>query len=67
VSVEPEDPLIVAADLMVEARLHSLPVVHRAGIVRDLVGIVSQGDLLRGVQAALVEPMYAAEAAEATR
>ena len=61
VSVEPDDPLIVAADLMVETRLHSLPVVHRSGTVRNLVGIVSQGDLLRGVQAALVEPMYAEE------
>lgn len=61
VSVEPEDPLIVAADLMIETRLRSLPVVHRAGALRELVGIVSQGDLLRGVQAALVEPMYAAQ------
>jgi CBS-domain-containing membrane protein len=52
---------------MVEARLHSLPVVHRTGTARDLVGIVSQGDLLRGVQAALVEPMYAAEIAEGVR
>jgi len=62
VSVEPDEPLIVAADLMVETRLHSLPVVHRSGTVRNLVGIVSQGDLLRGIRAALVEPMYAAGA-----
>lgn len=62
VSVEPDDPLVVAADLMVETRLHSLPVVRRTATGRELVGIVSQGDLLRGVQTALVEPMYAARA-----
>lgn len=48
VSVEPEDPIVVAADLMVETRLRSLPVVRRKGGSRALVGIVSQGDLLRG-------------------
>jgi len=64
VSVEPEDPLIVAADLMVETRLRSLPVVRRSGTGRQLAGIVSQGDLLRGVQAALIETRYAARAEE---
>ena len=48
VSVEPEDPIVVAADLMVETRLRSLPVVQRKSGLPVLVGIVSQGDLLRG-------------------
>lgn len=55
VSVEPRDPLVVAADLMVETRLHSLPVVERRGGGPVLVGIVSRGDLLRGLRFALAE------------
>ncbi len=54
-SVEPEDPVAVAADLMVETRLRSLPVVRRRADERELVGIVSQGDLLRGLRFELVE------------
>lgn len=55
VSVEPQDPIVVAADLMVQTRLRSLPVVERRGGGRALVGIVSQGDLLRGLRFALGE------------
>ncbi len=55
VAVEPEDALVVAADLMVETRLRSLPVVQRHGSARKLVGIVSQGDLLRGLRLGLVD------------
>ena len=55
VSVEPEDPVVVAADLMVETRLRSLPVVQRKSGSRVLVGMVSQGDLLRGLRFELVE------------
>jgi CBS domain-containing protein len=55
VTVEPEDPVVAAADLMVETRLRSLPVVQRPhGSARILVGIVSQGDLLRGLRLGLV-------------
>jgi CBS domain-containing protein len=54
-SVEPEDPVAVAADLMVETRLRSLPVVRSRAGQRELVGIVSQGDLLRGLRFELVE------------
>lgn len=51
VTVEPGDPMVVAADLMVETRLRSLPVVERLrGSTRRLVGIVSQSDLLRGLR-----------------
>ena len=55
VAVEPEDPLVVAADLMVATRLRSIPVVQRSGgVARIVVGIVSQGDLLRGLRVGLV-------------
>lgn len=60
VSVEPEDIAVMAADLMVETRLRSLPVVRRQDGERVLVGIVSQGDLLRGLRFELVEAEYAA-------
>lgn len=60
VSVEAEDPVVVAADLMVETRLRSLPVVQRKGRGPVLVGIVSQGDLLRGLRFGLAEAEYVA-------
>jgi CBS domain-containing protein len=55
VSVEPDDPIVVAADLMVETRLRSLPVVQRKAGEPHVVGIVSQGDLLRGFRLELAE------------
>jgi CBS domain-containing protein len=55
VSVEAGDPVVVAADLMVETRLRSLPVVQCKPEGRALVGIVTQGDLLRGLRFGLVE------------
>lgn len=56
-SVEAEDPVAVAADLMVETRLHSLPVVRRRGGAPMLVGMVSRGDVLRGLRFELLEPL----------
>ncbi|HYL22744.1 MAG TPA: CBS domain-containing protein [Gemmatimonadales bacterium] len=64
VSVEPDDPLVVAADLMVETRLHSLPVVQRKSGGPVLVGIVAQGDLLRGLRFELAEAQHRARAQE---
>jgi CBS domain-containing protein len=56
VAVEPEDSVVVAADLMVATRLRSLPVVQPLhGSARKVVGIVSQGDLLRGLRLGLVD------------
>ena len=55
VSVEAEDAIVAAADLMVETRLRSLPVVRRNGGPPVLIGIVTQGDLLRGFRFALTE------------
>jgi CBS domain-containing protein len=61
VTVEPQDPVAVAADLMVETRLRSLPVVQRSpGAGRLLVGIVSQGDLLRALRFTLANERIAA-------
>ena len=55
-SVEAEDPVAAAADLLVETRLHSLPVVRRRGGAPILVGMVSRSDLLRGLRFELLEP-----------
>jgi CBS domain-containing protein len=47
IAVDPEDRIGAATDLMVEARLRSLPVVERSPGGPTLVGMVSRGDLLR--------------------
>lgn len=56
VTVEPDDPVVAAADRMLETRLRSLPVVERRpGSAAILVGMVSQGDLIRGLRKGLAE------------
>jgi acetoin utilization protein AcuB len=67
VSVEAGDPVVVAADLMVETRLRSLPVVQRKAEGPSLVGIVSQGDLLRGLRFELVEATAGSGTADSRR
>ena len=52
VSVEADDPAFAAADLMVETRFQSLPVVRRNGGRPVLVGIVSRQALVRALLAA---------------
>jgi CBS domain-containing protein len=54
-TVEGDDPIVVAADLMVATGRRSLPVVRRGGGWPMLVGIVSRGDLLRGLRFELAE------------
>lgn len=49
VTVEPDDPVAVAADLMVATGLRSLPVVNRGSGLPVLIGMLSRGDLLRGL------------------
>jgi CBS domain-containing protein len=61
VCVEAGDPVVVAADLMVETRLRSLPVVLRKAEGPVLVGIVSQGDLLRGLRFEFAENVGTAD------
>lgn len=50
ISLEPDQSVEAAVDLMVETRLRSLPVVERPrGGAPVLVGMVSQGDVLRAL------------------
>jgi len=53
ISLEGEDPIGVAADLMVETELRSLPVVRRGPGRPELVGMVSRGDVIRGLRFAM--------------
>jgi CBS-domain-containing membrane protein len=50
VTVEPDDLAAAAADLMVTTGLRSLPVVERKSGRPVLVGMLSRGDLLRGLE-----------------
>jgi CBS domain-containing protein len=53
ITLEPDLPLAAAVDLMLESRLHSLPVVERRhGGAPVLVGILSRGDLLASLMSA---------------
>ena len=49
VTVTPEDAVVTAVDCMLSWRFRSLPVVERRGGKECLVGIVSRGDVLRGL------------------
>ena len=49
VSVEPADDLDTVVRQMTRYRVRSVPVVERSGSRRRLVGMVSRGDLLRGM------------------
>ena len=50
ISVEPDDSVAAAIDLMVDYRLRILPVIERRQFQRYLVGVVSRSDLLRWVE-----------------
>ena len=50
ISVEMEDTAAVAADLMVATGLRSLPVVQRGPGAPMLCGMLSRGDLLKGLR-----------------
>jgi CBS domain-containing protein len=49
VSVEPTDDLDAVVRQMTRYHVRSVPVVERSGSRRRLVGMVSRGDLLRGI------------------
>ena len=53
ITLEGEDPIGVAADLMVETELRSIPVVQRTSSRPTLVGMVSRGDVIRGLRFAM--------------
>ena len=54
VNVEAEDALTVAMELMVSTRLRSLPVIRRGGGAPQLIGIVTQGDVMRAFRTQLL-------------
>jgi CBS domain-containing protein len=58
VSIEPSDSIADAGALMVELKLRSLPVVEQRGGRPRLVGILSRGDVLRGLRYRLIEGEY---------
>lgn len=53
ITIEGEDPIGAAADLMLETELRSVPVVRRGSGAPELVGMVSRGDVIRGLRFAL--------------
>jgi CBS domain-containing protein len=58
VSVEARAPISAAGAIMVANNLRSLPVVERQDDHVILVGMVSRGDVLRGLRFQLVEGSY---------
>lgn len=50
VSTEAEDDLVEAAKVMIRTKLRSLPVVHPHQTGPSLVGMLSRGDVLRGLR-----------------
>ncbi|HEX5575018.1 MAG TPA: CBS domain-containing protein [Gemmatimonadales bacterium] len=58
VSVEPQASIAAAGAIMVGNNLRSLPVVERHDDRPMLVGMVSRGDVLRGLRFQLVEGSY---------
>ena len=58
VSVEPRASISTAGATMVANHLRSLPVVERQDDHLTLVGMVSRGDVLRGLRFQLVEGSY---------
>ena len=59
VTVSPDAPISDAIDLMVDYRLHCLPVAERHDREIRLVGIVSRSDILRWLSVAPEEPVDA--------
>ena len=57
VTLDGDDSIDAAAALMLETQLRSIPVIHRASEgPPTLVGIVSRGDVIRGLRFAMNEP-----------
>ncbi len=55
VDVDAEEALSTATELMVSTRLRSLPVIRRGTAPPLLVGIVTQGDVMRAFQSRLLD------------
>jgi CBS domain-containing protein len=58
VSIEPGDSITAAGNLMVTAKLRSLPVIERREGGSVLVGMLSRGDVLRWLRSQLVDGTY---------
>jgi CBS domain-containing membrane protein len=59
VSVDPKDRIADAGNLMVVTGLRSLPVVRREDAGLDLLGMLSRGDVLRGLRLQLADGTHA--------
>jgi CBS domain-containing protein len=62
VSIEPQESIAAAGALMVSTKLRSLPVVERRDRARILVGMLSRGDVLRGLRFQLVDGTHVRQA-----
>jgi CBS domain-containing protein len=58
VCVEPREALSAAGKLMVVTKLRSLPVVEQREGRPVIVGILSRGDVLRGLRSELMEDIF---------
>lgn len=58
VSVEADDSILDAGNLMVVTGLRSLPVVNRKHTRPELLGMLSRGDVLRGLRFQLADGKY---------
>jgi len=62
VTIEPQETIGAAGAVMISMKLRSLPVVERRNDARILVGILSRGDVLRGLRFQLVDGTYVRQA-----
>jgi CBS domain-containing protein len=62
VTIEPQETIGAAGAVMISTKLRSLPVVERRDDARILVGILSRGDVLRGLRFQLVDGTYVRQA-----
>lgn len=58
ITIEPHESIAAAGALMVSTKLRSLPVMERRDRARILVGMLSRGDVLRGLRFQLVDGTY---------
>ena len=58
VTIESRESMAAAGTLMVSTKLRSLPVVERREHARILVGMLSRGDVLRGLRFQLADGTY---------
>lgn len=62
VTIEPRESIAAAGALMVSSKLRSLPVIEPRDGARVLVGMLSRGDVLRGLRFQLADGTYVRQA-----